>query len=230
MNKVAVSAFLFLLFVSPKIAKAEDCDSDDLLIATSSSLPLAGLSLRQHRTAMSTLPASTQMVLIGDSMAHLWPRDQLVRRFGENVANLGIRGDRTQNILLRLGASELRSIAPKDVVLIVGTNNLSSRNKPCAIAAGIEKIAGKIHGLWPSARIRIFDVPPRGPNLDTFDAERRSLNAYILKISDSYPYVDVKSTDGLKCDEPKLCVNYRPDMLHPSQTGYEWLTQQLSVE
>jgi hypothetical protein len=73
-------------------------------------------------------------LLIGDSLVEMWPQEAWTASFPDTtVLNLGVGGDTTQNVLWRLSKMPLTRIQPRRVALLIGTNNLSHKDKPCAI-------------------------------------------------------------------------------------------------
>lgn len=218
------AALAFVL--SAALAKAADCDAIELKITTTPSLPLRASSLRTHLAATRQLRSPVKAIMIGDSIAKLWPNDQLIELFGETVVNLGIEGDRTQNVLLRLDAPQLATLDLDRAMLVVGTNNLAMRNKPCAIAAGIEQILEKMHALWPRARITIMEILPRGKQPAVFQAERREVNALIEQLARKHNFASALQVDDF-CADPNACPNFLSDLTHPSEEGYVLLSHRL---
>ena len=110
--------------------------------------------------------------MIGDSITHLWGgipvtgypargADAWQKTFGTNgVANLGFSSDRTENVLWRIEHGELDNIKPKQVILLIGVNNVSAGNSIADIAAGIETVCLRIHEKLPSAKLLVLGILP----------------------------------------------------------------------
>jgi lysophospholipase L1-like esterase len=100
-----------------------------------------------------------------DLLAH-WRR----RFFGWNAANFGWGGDTTQNVLWRLANGELDDVHPKVVVLLAGTNNVSTADTARAdaaaanIAAGVSAIVAQVRAKAPRAVIVLTAIFPRSDN------------------------------------------------------------------
>lgn len=66
-------------------------------------------------------------------------------------AEPGLLGDRTQNVLWRLQHGEVDGLAPKDIVLLIGTNNTDpflDKDAPesaAEVTEGIEAVVDKLH-------------------------------------------------------------------------------------
>jgi lysophospholipase L1-like esterase len=155
------------------------------------------------------------LVLVGDSLAQAFDASTLRPL---SVINLGVGGDKTQNALYRLSLPHWSKIKPRNVVIILGTNNLSSSDRPCAIIAGLEKVIARIAVLWPSTKIIFLDIPPRGDRLLAFNSNRMEVNTAIGKLHGVTAInVDDEITCGWQVD---ACKNYHSDNLHFAAGGY----------
>ncbi len=136
--------------------------------------------------------------MIGDSITHMWggePKSNVVRgakaweaTFGKTpVLNMGFGWDRTQNVLWRLENGEFEGLAPKWVVLCIGTNNLTGtknarENTPSEIVEGIFLICDKIQQRAPQAKLIVMGVLPRGEKPDNpFRAKIKAINELLAK-------------------------------------------------
>ena len=67
------------------------------------------------------------VVLLGDSITHGWEdkgKAVFKKHFKDlKVLNLGFSGDRTEHVLWRLRHGAIEGIAPKAVLMLIGTNN-----------------------------------------------------------------------------------------------------------
>jgi beta-glucosidase len=104
------------------------------------------------------------LLFLGDSITAAWATcpELWEKHFGAHQpANFGIAGDETQHVLWRLTHGELDGIAPKVVVLLIGTNNTGRHTAP-EIAAGVREILRVIGGKLPQTKILLLGVLPRG--------------------------------------------------------------------
>ena len=147
-------------------------------------------------------------------------------KIGQRLA-LGFGGDRTENVLWRLQHGEIDGLAPKAVVLMIGTNNSNGKdNTSDEIAEGIEAIVKEIHKRSPKTKVLLLAVFPRatGKDKDAQAAQTAKINAIndrIAKLDDggkTVKYLDIGkkflATDG---SIPKEIM---PDQLHLSPKGY----------
>ncbi len=106
---------------------------------------------------------------------------------GERVLNMSFDGDRTENILWRLEAGELRRVRPEIVMIMAGGENLRPRpdgsvDLPEEIAAAVRKIVAHVRREQPGAEIRLFGVAdPGGADADTLERAGR-LDALLARI------------------------------------------------
>jgi lysophospholipase L1-like esterase len=182
-----------------------------------------------------------QIVLIGDSITHFWfgrsahasltppsnvPSVSLA--FGQKrVLNLGFGWDRTQNVLWRLDHGEFDGLSPQYVVILIGTNNLTSsaharENPPEQIVEGIAAIVAEVRSRSPASHIVLTAVFPRGNEANSpFRAKVAALDALEAAYARSQPdmtYLDIGkrfiAPDG---SIPKALM---ADGVHPTERGY----------
>jgi len=108
-----------------------------------------------------------RVVFIGDSITQGWGIDGLDEwntRFSDlPSSNLGIGGDRTQNVLWRIGDGALDGITPELVVLLVGVNNLWSEVdhwSPKRVSEGVCAVVAAVRAACASAHVLALGVLP----------------------------------------------------------------------
>ncbi len=168
------------------------------------------------------------LLFLGDSITQGWNNNPIWQRYYEprRAANFGIGGDRTQHVLWRLDHHELKGIAPKAVVLMIGTNNVSS-NSAEEIAEGVEDIVDKIHAELPETQVLLLAVFPRGKTrssdlkVDEIEPKIAQINALIAPLGrrDYVEYLDIG--DHFLDADGKLPREIMPDFLHLSRKGYQ---------
>ena len=68
---------------------------------------------------------SVDLLLLGDSLTENWSPEVIEEYFSEfSIANFGIGGDHTGNVLWRLQNMEFDKFSPKLIVLQIGVNNI----------------------------------------------------------------------------------------------------------
>ena len=140
---------------------------------------------------------------------------------GWNAADFGWGADRTQNILWRLEHGELDGVDPRVIVLLAGTNNLSTANAD-EITHGIKAIVQVMQQKAPNATIIVTAIFPRNDNM-AYVPVIDKINADLLKLADGqkirYLNINTKlaNNTGLLFDG---MLNAK-DKLHPTAQGYQ---------
>lgn len=167
-------------------------------------------------------------VFVGDSITqdyniHEWFKEIL-------CYNRGIGGDTTIGLLDRLDVS-VYNLKPKNVVLLMGTNDLElTQDDEQIIASRIEEVTKKILKFDPTIKIFLLSVLPTNYTVDKNTVGKRSikrikqLNTYLATIK-GVTYVDAFKL--LMDDKELLNPEYTIEGLHLSQQGYQVLTEAL---
>jgi len=165
-----------------------------------------------------------QVVFIGDSITDGWRgggSGTWQKAFGEkyNALNLGIGGDRTEHVLWRIAHGELDGIAPKVVIMMIGTNNCGS--PAVDMIAGVTADVAAVHARLPSTKILLLGIFPRATNpQDGARVKINQVNEVLSKLDgkDNVKYLDI-GRRFLEADGA-LPPSIMPDALHPNEKGY----------
>lgn len=140
--------------------------------------------------------------------------------------NLGFAGDLTQDVLWRLEHGEVDGLAPKDIVLLIGTNNMKSGGSAEATAEGIEAVVKELHRRMPEARILLIEVLPTSVSA-VKSAEDVRVNQMLRRVYGESRYVrtlDLRAlfvkdevTDPTLFYDPYLTPPTAP--IHPNSVG-----------
>ncbi len=137
------------------------------------------------------------------------------------VADFGIGGDMTQNVIWRLEQGTLDGLNPKLVVLLIGTNN-GSDGVPYAIqdvADGVAAIIRILRAKLPASKILLMGVFPRGTWPEGWK-RIKDLNVILSKMDDgkTIQFMDIGNKltpDGVPT------TDIQPDLLHLNGRGYD---------
>jgi len=120
------------------------------------------------------------------------------------------------------GNGEVKGIAPKLAVLLIGTNNAGARQEdPKDTALGIKTIISELRTRLPKTRVLLLAIFPRGVDKDD---ELRKLNMATNKIIAKYAddknvfFLDINSK--FMGPDGQLLKGIMPDKLHPNAKGY----------
>jgi beta-glucosidase len=137
------------------------------------------------------------------------------------TANFAIAGDTTQGNLWGLKNGEGQGFSPKAVMLMIGTNNMGP-NTPPEIAEGIGAVVLELRKDFPSAKILLLAIFPRGLPTDPNRARIAECNKIISKLDDQKHvfYMDIGS-HFLDDKGVFLPDSFQADNLHPTAKGYD---------
>jgi len=166
------------------------------------------------------------LLLDGDSITDWWLQDENRAMFekyfgGMKTANFAIAGDSTQGVLWGLHNGEGQGFQPKAVMLMIGTNNTGQSTGP-EIAEGVGAVVMELRRNFPSAKILLLAIFPRGVPGDPVRDKIAEVNQIISRLDDKKNvfYMDI----GQKFLDDKgafLLDSFRADNLHPQAKGYE---------
>jgi lysophospholipase L1-like esterase len=184
-----------------------------------------------------------QLVFLGDSIMQGWEKagDKGGKEVWDkywaslNAVNFGVGGDRTEHVLWRLEHGNFDGLKPKEIVLMIGTNNTGHQGRPekeldgaiyqCTAqqtAEGVKAIVDKLKEKCPGAKILLLAIFPRGETpTDKLRQQNEETNGIIKNLADNKTvfYMDI----GAKFLQPDgtLSRDIMPDLLHPNAKGYE---------
>jgi lysophospholipase L1-like esterase len=131
---------------------------------------------------------------------------------------MGFGWDRIENVLWRVYHGGLDNILPKQIVLMIGTNNLQL-NTNAEIAAGLHFLIRAIQAKQPKARILLMGIFPRR-NMEERIVQVNKMVANVAAQT-KVDYADAGKL-FLKKDG-KIDESLFSDGLHPNAAGYDKL-------
>jgi membrane protein YdbS with pleckstrin-like domain/lysophospholipase L1-like esterase len=180
--------------------------------------------------------AGLDLVLIGDSLIQGWggPGRSVEAaggahwdRFfgGRRAGNLGIAGDRVKHLLWRLEHGALDGLRPRQILLLIGTNDLAGGATAEETADGVAAVVQALRSRAPGARILVHPLLPRGlDDADPFRTAVRATNDLLsarLTGTDRQTALLLPATFLLVPDGMARAELFEPDNLHLSAAGYE---------
>jgi lysophospholipase L1-like esterase len=169
-------------------------------------------------------PGDYDIEFIGDSITEGWEgagKNVWQEFYGQRrVINLGVGGERTQNVLWRLKQGQLRDVNTKVAVVLIGTNNSNGDdNSAPEILEGVTAIVNQIRQRQPQTKIILLGIFPRS----AFRAQREKIllvNEGLARLDDgeSIFYIDIRSQ--LMESDGSISMEIMPDLLHLSEQGY----------
>jgi beta-glucosidase len=169
--------------------------------------------------------AQHDTVLIGDSITHNWDiyAPEALEHYFKGALNLGFSGDRTEHVLWRIRRIDWTVVAPKRIMLMIGTNNTGhSMMAPGKIFNDIRVLVKELKASCPEAQIMVLKIFPRGKTAE--DPKRKNNDAVnlMLELLAAEDRVTVRDVSHLYLEaNGDLKLNLMPDALHPNLEGYK---------
>jgi hypothetical protein len=197
-----------------------------------------------HRTLVAYVQKNAgpcDVLLVGDSITQQWggPLDKsglnaawLKHLGGLKTINLGIGGDKTQNVLWRLDHGGVAGLQPTVIVLMIGNNNMffTPETGVPAAAQGIQTCAANLREKFPAATLIVAKILPCHSPKDRFYQDIAATNTELDKlVLDKDPKVKVLdlTKDFLNADGTIRAELFLPDKIHLSLAGYDAYAQRL---
>lgn len=187
----------------------------------------------EAKEAQAKQPHDT--VLIGDSITHFWDEHapDLQKQFFGDALNLGFSGDKTQDVLWRIQRIDWNVVAPKRIMLMIGTNNTGHNpNAPFEQTfEGIKAIVTYLRQHCPQAKITVLNIFPRGA--DKNDIKRQindKINLLIPTLAEENAVICRDISSCYLTPEGILPRTLMPDLLHPNKEGYRLWGEAIAPE
>ncbi len=176
-----------------------------------------------------------QTVLLGDSITDFFTWYELFYDYsktsGQAVYNRGIGGDTTDRLLERLQENVL-SINPKNIVLLIGTNDIG-RGLPLSLTLqNVEQIIKTTKSKCPDVNFILEAVYPINEKMrDKFEKRKNKkideMNKEYVKLCKKYDCIWLDFTDELKDETGNLKCEYTYDGLHVNTKAYEIIASRI---
>ena len=167
------------------------------------------------------------IVFLGDSITQGWPDEILVDAFkSHKIANFGIGGDLTQNLIWRLQNGARGTLKPKVVVQLIGVNNMyDDPSAPGFVFAGVKAATEEAQKAFPDARFLVIGVLPADTKNVPDPALLAELNQKIEAMCETSSRLHYTSHADIFLKDGSINTELMPDKLHPNREGYQrWIT------
>ena len=184
--------------------------------------------LKIHEGLVKTVqanPGPVDVLLVGDSITIQWGASWAKQFPDRKAVNIGIGGDKTQNVLWRLDHGGVAGLQPKTIVLMIGNNNMffTPETGVAAAAKGVEACARNLREKFPDAELIVAKILPCHAPKSRFYEDILLTNAEIDKLNlGADPKIRVLdlTADFLNADGTIKKALYTPDNIHLSPEGY----------
>lgn len=183
--------------------------------------------LKIHEAHVKTVQenkGTIDVLLVGDSITIQWG-DAWKKHFPDMKAvNIGIGGDKTQNVLWRLDHGGVEGLEPKAIVLMIGNNNMffTPETGIEAAAKGIQMCVANLREKFPSAEVIVAKILPAHAPGNRFYEDIKKTNAALDALNlDSDPKVRVLDlwSDFTTADGALKPGLFSADNIHLTQAG-----------
>ena len=180
-----------------------------------------------------------QTVLFGDSITEIFNSYELFYAFSQTtkqaVYNRGISGDTSDRLLERLECNAL-NISPKNLVILIGTNDIGIGLPTEYTLNNIKEILQRTQKLCPNINIVLQAIYPVNSHLSIIARQmvsKRS-NKKILAINEELHKIALESkaqwldlTKVLSDEKGRLAKEYSFDGLHLNAQGFEIVSENI---
>lgn len=164
-----------------------------------------------------------QTVIAGDSITEIFNMelfDEYIQNSGTLVYNRGISGDTSNHFLDRLEENVLY-LDPKNLVILIGTNDLTLIDDVDYVADNIDKVLQLTRKNCPDVNLILQAVYPVDFKNAKKNQKIKKLNLMLRGIAEKYDAVYIDLTCKLSDERGGLNPKYTYDGLHPNAFGFE---------
>lgn len=164
---------------------------------------------------------AVELLFVGDSITEDWAftgRELWDAHFAHRAVNLGVAGDRTQNILWRLQEGQLACPEARWAVVLAGTNNLSDRDSDADVAEGVAALVHHVLDHCPTIRVLVLGIFPREP--PAYQARIRRINGMLAHLDNGGTIRFLDLGPRLVGPDGRPARELFPDGLHLSAKAY----------
>jgi beta-glucosidase len=185
----------------------------------------------RHQEISDRLTLNPELILVGNSIFHtldeedrkiVW--EKYLSRY--QTVNMGISGDRTENVIWRLQNGALDGINPKLAIILIGTNNTDGNHylnisTPEELEKGIWKICEIIREKLPATKILLLGILPYGYKPNHRDEINKETNSLIAEFPGRDSFILYRDIRNLYLDKDgQVNKDLMPDFLHPNTEGH----------
>ncbi len=173
-----------------------------------------------------------EVLLVGDSITIQWG-DSWKKHFPDLKAiNIGIGGDKTQNVLWRLDHGGVDGLQPKLILLMIGNNNMffTPETGIEPVAKGIEMCVKNLRDKFPKTPIIVAKILPAHTPGNRFyeDIKKTNSNLDSLKLDENLDLFVLDLWNDFTTEDGAIRKDlFTSDNIHLSAAGYAVYAERL---
>tara|TARA_R110000868_G_scaffold66023_1_gene197115 strand:- start:427 stop:1206 length:780 start_codon:yes stop_codon:yes gene_type:complete len=186
---------------------------------------------KRHQKIVGRLEKNPQLILVGNSIFHTLDNEDRNEVWEKHLdqyqtVNMGISGDRTENVIWRLQNGTIDNINPKVALVLIGTNNTDGNHylnisTPEELEGGIWKICEILRQKLPDTKIILLGILPYGYKPNHRDNINKATNKLIAKFPERDVNISYRNIEEVYLNEEgKVRKELMPDFLHPNAEGH----------
>jgi len=209
---------------------ATEVDTNIAIITNTAVIPVPRTGSITNRQSLvlqraKDAPGNYDIEFIGDSIMQGWEgagKNIWQEFYGKRKAiNMGVSGDRTQNVLWRFDQGQLDGIKAKVAEVMIGTNNSNNRdNTEAEILEGVTAIVQQIRTRQPGTKIILLGIFPRSQTFSTQRGKILQVNEALARLDDGKHIFYLDLGPQFIGDDGSISKSIMPDYLHPNEAGY----------
>lgn len=187
----------------------------------------------EHYAQLTEYSPKNATVFFGDSITELCKTDSVYGEYsiqsGTPVVNRGISAECTSQMLARVDESVI-ALNPKNLVMLMGVNDLNQGVSYEEITQNIENIIIKVKENCPQTNIVLQAVYPTDPERESLferyqlngrdNQTIKELNVHLKEMAEKQDVTFIDVTELLIDENGNLRKDYTYDGLHPNVQGY----------
>jgi len=145
-----------------------------------------------------------------------------------DIANFGVNGDKTYNILDRL--EKVLEFEPNKILVMMGINDFGDGRTHDMVIANYEKLISKLKGQLPNCEIYLQSVLPVNKiifkNMNLRESEIIELNKKLPNLAQNFQCEFINLFYLFNDNDGRLDEKFTPDGLHLNSKAYQiWIDE-----
>ncbi len=175
-----------------------------------------------------------KICILGNSIVNFWGGEPMSINRGKKswnkylkplgVRNYGFGWDYIENVLWRVQHDELDGFNAEQIIIMIGTNNISKNDSDEDIIKGIDNLIEQIKIKQPQSRIILVGILPRRNLGEKVEPINKKIEQLAKQKNITYANISGKLVNKNGKINEKLFT----DGLHPNEKGYKYMAKKIT--